>query len=90
MALYEIRTLITRKRVSLVSYGEFENDLVAILAARTLLRGGEALELWRGEKLVYRFGLPIDRTSPPKPKAMEPKKRQGTQVAGFWISAFKR
>jgi hypothetical protein len=65
MALYEIRTLITRHRVSLVSYGDFAGDLAAILAARTLLRRGEALEVWRGEILVYRIGPAIDRNPLP-------------------------
>ncbi|HUS10947.1 MAG TPA: hypothetical protein VMZ30_10810 [Pyrinomonadaceae bacterium] len=54
MALYEIRTLKTRHRISLISYGDFQSDLAAILAARTLIRSGEALEIWRGEVLVYR------------------------------------
>lgn len=54
MALYEIRTLITRNRISLISYGEFVSDLAAILAARSLLRRSETLEVWRGETLVFR------------------------------------
>ena len=36
MALYEIRTRIGRGRVSLISYGDFPNDLAAIPAAREL------------------------------------------------------
>ena len=54
MALYEIRTLKTRQRVSLISYGDFASDLAAILAARQLARRGEAFEVWRAEKLIYR------------------------------------
>src|SRR6187399_694149 len=57
MALYEIRTLKTRHRVSLISYGEFASDIAALLAARQLMRRGEALEVWRGEKLIYRSAL---------------------------------
>jgi hypothetical protein len=32
----------------------YANDLVAIMAARELLRKGETVEVWRGETLVYR------------------------------------
>ena len=65
MALYEIRTLMTRRRVSLISYGDFPTDMAAILAARKLMRRGEALEVWRGEILVYRIGPAIDWSAPP-------------------------
>jgi hypothetical protein len=69
MALYEIRTLMTRSRVSLISYGDFPSDLAAIMAARSLLRGGEAFEVWRGEHLVYRIGAPVEyKPPPPKPR----------------------
>jgi len=61
MALYEIRTLITRHRTSLVSYAEFPNDLSAILAARHLMRRSETMEVWRGHTLIYRIGPPLDR-----------------------------
>ena len=90
MALYEIRTLITRKRISLISYGEFQSDLVAILAARTLLRRGEALEVWRGQTLVYRSGLPIEKTEAKTPKPQPSKVRQRSWRLGFWENAFKR
>jgi hypothetical protein len=79
MNLYEIRTLITRRRTSLVSYGEFESDLHAILAARQLLRRDEALEVWRGQTLVYRTGAPLDR---PPQKAAKGRR--------FWQIAFKK
>ncbi|HKU65262.1 MAG TPA: hypothetical protein VJQ06_09400 [Rhizomicrobium sp.] len=71
MAFYEIRTLITRHRTSLISFAEFPSDLSAILAARQLLRRGETLEVWRGETLVYRIGPPLQEA--PAPKA----RRQG-------------
>jgi hypothetical protein len=77
--LYEIRTLITRRRTSLVSYGEFESDLHAILAARQLLRKEEALEVWRGETLVYRTGAPLD---PPPQKPGKARR--------FWQISFKK
>jgi len=66
MALYEIRTLMTRSRVSLISYGDFPGDLAAILAARSLLRKGEAFEVWRGEHLVYRICAPMEYRAPLK------------------------
>jgi hypothetical protein len=59
MAFYEIRTLITRHRTSLVSLGEFPNDLSAILAARDLARNGETVEVWREATLVYRSGSAV-------------------------------
>ena len=61
MALYEIRTLITRHRTSLISYADFPSDLSAILAARKLMRRGETMEVWRGETLIYRIGPPLER-----------------------------
>ena len=60
MAFYEIRTLITRHRTSLVSLGEFPNDLSAILAARDLARTGETVEVWREATLVYRSGSAVN------------------------------
>jgi len=65
MALYEIRTLMTRRRVSLISYGDFPSDLAAILAARSLMRRGEALEVRRGEILVYRIGPAVEWNAVP-------------------------
>jgi hypothetical protein len=70
MALYEIRTLITRHRTSLISYADFPNDLSAIMAARQLMRRGESLEVWRGENVVYRIGPPMElnrQATPRKP-----------------------
>jgi len=78
MALYEIRTLKTRHRVSLVSYCDFASDLAAILAARKLARRGEAFEVWRTEKLIYRTGLSaiMTETKPAaKPKGDEKRAR---------------
>ena len=66
MALYEIQTLITRRRVSLISYGDFSSDIAAIFVARQLVRRGEALEVWRGSVLVYRVGPPLEISSVPR------------------------
>jgi hypothetical protein len=49
MALYEMRTLWTQRRVSLISYAEFSSDLTAILTARTLLRRGKVLRFGEGK-----------------------------------------
>lgn len=59
MAFYEIRTLITLQRTSLVSLAEFANDLCAILAARDMAREGETIEVWRETTLVYRSGSAV-------------------------------
>jgi hypothetical protein len=82
--LYEIRTLITRRRTSLVSYGEFESDLHAILASRQLLRRDEALEVWRGQTLVYRTGAPLDR-----PQQQKQQQQRG-KAWRFWNITFKK
>jgi hypothetical protein len=56
MALYEIRTLKTQRRTSLIAFGDFKNDLAAILAARGFLRRRETVEVWRGDALIFRTG----------------------------------
>ena len=66
MAFYEIRTLITRQRTSLVSLAEFADDLTAILAARDLARKDETIEVWREKTLVYRSGSVVNWTLPAK------------------------
>jgi hypothetical protein len=62
MALYEIRTLITRHRPSLIAFGDFDSDLTAILAARQLLRRRETVEVWCGDDLIFRTGS-VNHTS---------------------------
>lgn len=57
MALYEIRTMLTQHRTSLVSYGDFPSDAAAILGATDMVRPGEFVEVMRGENLVYKSGL---------------------------------
>ena len=56
MALYEIRTMLTQHRTSLVSYGDFSSELAAIMAANDMVRPGEGVEVWRDDKLIYRAG----------------------------------
>lgn len=71
MAFYEIRTMLTRHRTSLISFAELPGDLAAILAARKLLRMGETLEVWRGETLVYRTGPDLRWRGPAMEQAFE-------------------
>jgi hypothetical protein len=64
--LYEIRTFKERRRSSLVMLAQCPNDLTAILLARDVTRKGEVVEVWRGEKLVYRVGSNSDPVQRPK------------------------
>jgi hypothetical protein len=57
MALYHILTFKSGDHPSLVSNFDLEDDLSAVAQAKQLLRKGETLDVWRGEKLVYRMGL---------------------------------
>ena len=41
----------------MVSNADLTDDLSAVAYAKQLLRKGETLDVWRGEKLVYRMGL---------------------------------
>jgi len=54
VALYEIRTLKTHRRTSLLSRVDYPDDVSAILAAREFVRKGETVEVWREDKLIYR------------------------------------
>jgi hypothetical protein len=54
VALYEIRTLKTQRRTSLLSRADYPDDVSAIMAARGFVRRGETVEVWRDEKLIYR------------------------------------
>ena len=54
VSTYEIRTLKSRGRPSLFAVGEYANDLDAITEARTFMRPGETVEVWRDANLVYR------------------------------------
>jgi len=37
-------------------FAQCPNDLVAIFAAREVSRKGQAIEVWRGDRLIYRVG----------------------------------
>jgi len=68
---YEIRTFERRWRSSLIMFAQCPNDLTAILVARNATRKGQAVEVWRGDRLIYRVGLRSDRKdeeTSPKPK----------------------
>jgi hypothetical protein len=67
MNFYHIQTMISPRRASLITMAAYTNDVAAIGAARQLLRQGEAVEVWRGETLVYRCAgnaLQIDLPRP--------------------------
>lgn len=61
MFSYEIRTFERRWRSSLIMFAQCPNDLAAILVARDATRKGQAVEVWRGDRLIYRVGLRSDR-----------------------------
>ena len=84
MALYEIRTMLSRHRTSLVSYGEFASDLSAILGARDLLRAGETVEVWRGDVLVFRT---VPNSDWDKAKARRSNRQRTIRLAGWWHAA---
>ena len=54
MAIYEIRTVTSLRRASLLMMAEYANDVNAIIAAREYLRSGETIEVWRDGTLIYR------------------------------------
>ena len=61
MVTYEIRTFERKWRSSLIMFAQCPSDLAAIMVARDAARKGQAVEVWRGERLVYRVGLKSDR-----------------------------
>ena len=77
MFLYEIRTFKERRRSSLVMLAQCPNDLTAIMLAGDVTRKGEVVEVWRGEKLVYRVGSSSDPVQRPNDLT----KRQGKAVS---------
>jgi len=77
MALYEIRTMLTPSRASLISHGDFSSDFAAISTARALMRRGEGLDVWREGNLVYRIVPSVERNAPPlKIRRFRPKSYQ--------------
>ena len=57
MYSYEIRTFERKWRSSLIMFAQCPNDLSAIMVARNVTRKGQAVEVWRGDRLIYRVGL---------------------------------
>ena len=62
MYSYEIRTFERKWRSSLIMFAQCPRDLAAIMVARNATRKGQAVEVWRGDRLIYRVGLRSDRT----------------------------
>jgi hypothetical protein len=54
--LYHIRTLSASQQPSLIVNAELPDDLAAIVEARRLPRGGETIEVWRSELLIFSTG----------------------------------
>src|SRR5205823_4724457 len=54
---YEIRTFARRWRSSLIMQVQCPNDLAAIMVARDFTPKGQAVEVWRDERLIYHTGL---------------------------------
>jgi hypothetical protein len=67
VAVYEIRTLKSRRRTSMIAMVDCANDLEAIMRARELHRKGEAIEVWREGTLVYRTTSRMEHNEP-RPK----------------------
>ena len=67
MNFYYIQTMITPRRTSLITMAAYACDVAAISAARQLLRQGEAVEVWRGETLVYRHAGTAVQIDLPRP-----------------------
>jgi len=72
---YEIRTFERRWRSSLIMFAQCPNDLAAIMVARDATRKGQAVEVWRGDRLIYRVGLRSDRTEESAKAAPQPHRR---------------
>jgi hypothetical protein len=56
MAIYNIRTIKHPDRTSLICNVDLPDDLSAVAYSKQFLRPGETLEIWRGDKFVYRLG----------------------------------
>ncbi|HET7085926.1 MAG TPA: hypothetical protein VFI23_14210 [Rhizomicrobium sp.] len=67
---YEIRTFERRWHSSLIMLVQCPNDLAAIMVARDFTPRGQAVEVWRDDRLIYHTGLRPVRVEdiPPKPK----------------------
>ena len=54
-------------------FAQCPNDLVAIIAAREAARKGQAIEVWRGDRLIYKVGPRWDRRDAKARKPEEPR-----------------
>jgi hypothetical protein len=70
---YEIRTFDRKWRSSLIMFAQCPSDLAAIMVARNATRKGQAVEVWRGDRLIYRVGLRSDRNEE-KAEARKPRR----------------
>jgi hypothetical protein len=50
-------------------FAQCPNDLAAIMVARDATRKGQAVEVWRGDRLIYRVGPRSDRVEEPEKQA---------------------
>ena len=66
MHTYEIRTFEHRRHSSLIMFALCPNDLTAIVIARDFIRRGQDMEVWQGERLVYRVGAKPQHQKPLK------------------------
>ena len=60
MVTYEIRTFDRKSRSSLIMFAQCANDVSAIMLAQRVTLKGHAVEVWRGDGLVYRVGMRQD------------------------------
>jgi hypothetical protein len=57
---YEIRTFDRKSRSSLIMFAQCANDVSAIMLAQRVTLKGQAVEVWRGDGLVYRVGMRLN------------------------------
>jgi hypothetical protein len=79
---YEIRTFDRKSRSSLIMFAQCANDVSAIMLAQRVTLKGQAVEVWRGDGLVYRVGMRLDHS-----EAAGAKKRRSNRN---WIARFPR
>lgn len=90
--LYEFRTLKDRHHASLIMLAGCESDIEAILVAQHFLRKGEGLEVWRGDKLIYRLAARLrpGKRPPRRASASKALGAERTAQAAPWLEAVKR
>jgi hypothetical protein len=79
---YEIRTFDRKSRSSLIMFAQCANDVSAIMLAQRVTLKGQAVEVWRGDGLVYRVGMRLD----PAELAAAKKRRPNRN----WMTRFPR